>query len=234
MLTACCDNVQQVGRCPFLHNKDHIVKNLHLLFANVPEVTVDDYHSLKNWVRKASNEQYWANLIECLLHRQAPIPPRLDEWPQPRQSPQNHYAPPQNQQPFAPKPPQTQCTQQTEPPTTPDPKNHQHQLAPSPSPPRPLPPRRQQPVPLPPPQADGGHDYIPEKVGCSIYDSMKILGLGLGASERKVKLAFRRLACLYHPDKWEQARTTTGMMLQETTAHFQLFNNAHAFLPATL
>jgi hypothetical protein len=47
MLTACCDNVRQVG-CPFLHNKDYIVKNLCLLFANVPEVTINNYGSLKN------------------------------------------------------------------------------------------------------------------------------------------------------------------------------------------
>ena len=46
MLTAGCDNVWQVGH-PFLHNKEYIVKNLHLLFANVPEVTIDDYGSLK-------------------------------------------------------------------------------------------------------------------------------------------------------------------------------------------
>jgi hypothetical protein len=30
MITACCNNVRQVGR-PFLHNKDYIVKNLRLL-----------------------------------------------------------------------------------------------------------------------------------------------------------------------------------------------------------
>ncbi len=41
--------------------------------------------------------------------------------------------------------------------------------------PRPLPPRGQRPAPLPP-QADGGRDYIPEQVGCSLYDSLKILG----------------------------------------------------------
>jgi hypothetical protein len=83
MLTACCDIIQQVG-CPFLHNKDYIVKNLHLLFANMPEVTINNYSSLKNWIRKASNEQYWTRLIECLLHCQAPIPPQPDEWPRPR------------------------------------------------------------------------------------------------------------------------------------------------------
>ncbi len=62
----------------------------------------------------------------------------------------------------------------------------------------------------------------------------EILGLGLGASEREVKLANRRLACLYHPDKWDKTCEVTGMTLSETTAHFQLFNNAQSFLRATL
>ena len=69
MLTACCDNIRRVG-CPFLHNKDFIVKNLRLLFANVPEVTIDDYSSLKNWIREASHEQYWNSLVDCLTNRQ--------------------------------------------------------------------------------------------------------------------------------------------------------------------
>jgi DnaJ-class molecular chaperone len=63
-----------------------------------------------------------------------------------------------------------------------------------------------------------------------MYDSLKILGLGLGASEREVKLAYHHLACIYHPDKWEQTHQNTGMTLPETTAHFQLLNNAQSFL----
>ena len=46
MLTACCNNTCLVGR-PFLHNKEHIVKNLRLLFSEVPEVTINDFGSLK-------------------------------------------------------------------------------------------------------------------------------------------------------------------------------------------
>ena len=49
MLTACCDNIRPVG-CPFLHLKDYIIKNLHLLFAKVPEVTIDNFGSLKSWI----------------------------------------------------------------------------------------------------------------------------------------------------------------------------------------
>ena len=56
MMTASCDNVHRVGR-PFLHNKDFIVKNLCLLFANDPEVTIDEYGSLKNWINLARNKK---------------------------------------------------------------------------------------------------------------------------------------------------------------------------------
>ena len=58
MLTACCNQVWQVGR-PFLNNKDFIVKNLQLLFANVPEVTIDTFGSLKSWIKEASHKEYW-------------------------------------------------------------------------------------------------------------------------------------------------------------------------------
>ncbi len=54
MLTACCNTVCRIGR-PFLHNKDNIVKNLCLLFANVPEVTIDEYSSLKHWIKDHTN-----------------------------------------------------------------------------------------------------------------------------------------------------------------------------------
>ena len=134
--------------------------------------------------------------------------------------------PPPNQQPFPPTPPQTQCTRATE-------ETNSPKAPHSPPPHRSSPPRRQRPAP-PPRQTDNGRNYDPEQVGRSLYDSLKILGLGLGASEREVKLAYRRLACIYHPDKWEQSQGTTGMTLAETTAHFQLLNNAQSFLRATL
>jgi hypothetical protein len=153
MLTAYCDNVRRVG-CPFLHNKDYIVKSLCLLFANVPEVTIDDYDSLKHWIREALDEKYWNNLIACLLDRQASIPPRPNKWPRP--SPRNHDAPLPNQHPFPPTHPRTQCLQRPNPPTTPDPSAWQGDPEFSPSPPRPLPPRQQQPAPPPTPQADRG------------------------------------------------------------------------------
>jgi hypothetical protein len=57
LIAACCAHKQLVG-CPLLHNKDAIVKNLHLLFANVPEVTIDDTGFLKSWIQKALHKAY--------------------------------------------------------------------------------------------------------------------------------------------------------------------------------
>jgi hypothetical protein len=133
MMTACCDNVHRVG-CPFLHNKDFIVKNLRLLFVNVPEVNIDDYGSLKNWINEALDEKYWNDLLDCLTDRQASIPEQPAELPRPRQSPRNHDAPPPNQQPFPPTPPRTQRTRATEEPNSPEaphsppPINHHHRV----------------------------------------------------------------------------------------------------------
>ena len=82
MLTACCENIGPVGR-PFLHTKDYIIKNLRLLFANVPEVTIDDFGSLKSWIREALHEKSWIQLVDCLTNRHASLPPRPDDWPRP-------------------------------------------------------------------------------------------------------------------------------------------------------
>ena len=214
------------------HSTSGTLRNLRLLFANVPEVTINDCGSLKDWIKEASHEQYWNKLVDCLTDRQAVIPTRPDNWPRPRRSPRNHDAPPQHQQPFPPTPP---CTRRTNHATTPEPRGRRrHQNLPPPSPPHcPSPPRRQRPAP-PPPQATEGRDYIPEQLGHCVYDSLKILGLGLGASEREVKLAYQRLASIFHPDKWVQQNNITGMTYQETTAHFQLLNSAQAFLRSSL
>ena len=77
MLTACCDNIRPVG-LPNLHLKDYIIKNLRLLFANVPEVTINNFGSLKSWIREALHKQYWTQLVECLINPHASLSPRPD------------------------------------------------------------------------------------------------------------------------------------------------------------
>jgi len=44
-------------------------------------------------------------------------------------------------------------------------------------------------------------------VGQSMSHSLKILGLGLGASEMEIKIHYRQLAHKYHPDKNDHAAT---------------------------
>jgi hypothetical protein len=60
------------------------MKNLHLLFANIPEVTINDYGSLKSWIWETSHKQYWDQQVACLVDRQAAIPACPGKWPWPQ------------------------------------------------------------------------------------------------------------------------------------------------------
>ena len=79
MITACCDHKRRVGR-PQTTGKNFMVENLRLLFQDVPTVTIDRYGSLRNWIHEASNEKYWCQLVERLLHPTTPLPDRPDDW----------------------------------------------------------------------------------------------------------------------------------------------------------
>jgi DnaJ-class molecular chaperone len=65
-------------------------------------------------------------------------------------------------------------------------------------------------------------------VGRNMFHSLKILGLGLGASETEIKVHYRQLARKYHPDKNDT--TITGLMAEETSEFFKLLNNANNYL----
>ena len=204
MLTACCQHKRKRGR-PYLHNKDVIVRNLRLLFVRVPEVVIDDFGSVKDWYKEATHKTYWTALIRCLLDKQAPIPTRPTEWPLPRRrSPRGH-------------PSSSTSQNDAENDTTGD-------VPPIPSPPR----RRPPPTPPPPQHNQTGTDYDPTMVGHSLAHSFKALGLGLGATETEVKVAYRALARIYHPDKHNPMRT--GMTHAEASEYFKLINNAQAYL----
>ena len=71
-------------------------------------------------------------------------------------------------------------------------------------------------------------NYDPEMVGRSLEHSFKALGLGLGATETEVKVAYRALARIYHPDKHDPMRT--GMTHAEASEYFKIINNAQAYL----
>ena len=213
MLTACCQHKRKRGR-PYLHNKDVIVRNLRLLFAQVPEVVIDDYGSVKDWFKEASHESYWTALVRHLLDIQAPLPARPTEWPLPRRrSPRGHQSSsvPQDDTNSAESTEDNSSNDNTEPP-------------PIPSPPR----RRPPPPPPSPRRSQSRTEYDPEMVGRSLEHSFKALGLGLGATETEVKIAYRALARIYHPDKHDPVRT--GMTQVEASEYFKLINNAQSYL----
>ena len=221
MLTASCSNIRLSGR-PNYHNKDALVKNLKLLFANVHDVVIDDRGNLKDWINEASDEKYWNALVKCLLDKNATLPDRPETWTRRRRSPRNHDNA-NREQPFPPTPPRTSRSSNNDN----DSNDTENDRPPSP-------PRRSR---VPPPRresanAQGERDYIAENVGRSLYDSLKILGLGFGASETEVKVQYRALCRIYHPDKHDPAKT--GMSNEEASDFFKLINNAQAYLREVL
>ena len=190
------------------------MQNLRLLFAQIPEVVIDDYGSVKDWFKEASHESYWTALVRHLLDIQAPLPARPTEWPLPRRrSPRGHQSSsvPQDDTNSAESTEDNSSNDNTEPP-------------PIPSPPR----RRPPPPPPSPRRSQPRTEYDPEMVGRSLEHSFKALGLGLGATETEVKIAYRALARIYHPDKHDPVRT--GMTQVEASDYFKLINNAQSYL----
>ena len=73
-------------------------------------------------------------------------------------------------------------------------------------------------------------NYDPEKVGQNRKDSLGILNLPIStaATEREIKVQYRCLARIYHPDKYDP--TTNKMSKSEAQEHFKLINNAYEYL----
>ncbi len=101
--------------------------------------------------------------------------------------------------------------------------------------PPPSPPRRNQNNILPPPprrrrrdQNENSRDFDPAGVGNNLTDSLKCLGLSLEATEREVRVNFRQLSRVYHPDKHKPEQT--GLTQREAIEKFQLINNAYSYL----
>jgi curved DNA-binding protein CbpA len=61
-----------------------------------------------------------------------------------------------------------------------------------------------------------------------MFQSLKILRLGLGASDTEIKVHYQQLARKYHPDKNDLA--ITGLSSPKASAFFQLLNNVHEYL----
>ena len=74
----------------------------------------------------------------------------------------------------------------------------------------------------------GSRNYDVDRVGHMNIDSLGILNLSFAATEREMKVHYRRLARIYHPDKYDP--TTNEMSKFEAQEHFKLINNACEYL----
>ena len=160
---------------------------------------------MKDWIKEAKNAKHWKQLTACLLDPTSPLPDRPTDWNRRRTSGRQQT--------------RTSNTSNNSAPPSPPPSPQQRQQ--SRVPPRQ---RRQQ-------QSDAnssGRPYDPDMVGHSLHDSFKVLDLGIGASEMEVKVQFRKLSRIYHPDKHNSSQT--GMANADATAFFQLINNAYSYL----
>ena len=97
---------------------------------------------------------------------------------------------------------------------------------PSPPPSLPTPPRQ---PPQTPRQLNRNEwNYNPDVVGRNRIDYFGILQLNNTATKREIKVQYRRLARIYHPDKYD--RSTNPTTKTESQEHFKLINNAYKFL----
>ena len=65
-------------------------------------------------------------------------------------------------------------------------------------------------------------------MGHTKRDSLGILNLSFAATEREMKVHYRRLERIYHLDKYDP--TTNEMSKLEAQEHFKLLNNAYKYL----
>ena len=75
----------------------------------------------------------------------------------------------------------------------------------------------------------------PEGVGHFLVDALACMGLEMSATEREVRIKFRQLSRIYHPDKHRVNVETgvsdkTGLTAQQAQEKFQELNNAQAHL----
>jgi hypothetical protein len=204
MITACCDHKQRVGR-PQTTGENFMVENLRLLFQDVNTVHIDCFGSLRDWINEASKD-YWNQLVKHLLHPDTPLPERPETW---------ELLPPWHTRRAA----NSQCLPDHNADDDEDNENSsnagsnhadgnseshrdegshgQGQRPQSPLPRRTPPAHKQQRSQFnPPPPAQ----YNPKQwlniedfciqVGRSMFQSLAILGLGLGASETEIKVHY--------------------------------------------
>ena len=210
LLIAFVPNVtRRLGRpinCCRLSMRESLIR----LTANVQEINIDHYGSLKSWYYDARDKNFWWKLIEHLKDPTKPVPvpnPSHRDRRNPRRSGRAGSNNTSNQE------------------------SENADTPPPPPSPRPRPRPNQGREESPPPTPRSGRAFDPEGVGRNMYDSLNILGLGYGASYAEVNAQYYKLALVYHPDKYH---TGLNMSEEDAAKHFRLVKDARNYLKEVL
>ena len=171
---------------------------------------------MSEWVNYALYNGYWKYLISNLGN---------SPKPQPAHEPSTSSSRNENGWYYPPNPP---SENETPPPSRPSPAPWPRSQART-QPKTPQSPRMQNAQSTP---TRSRFNFDPKRVGKTKHDSLRILHMTNFATEREVKTQYRRLARIYHPDKYDQ--TSTQMTPRQSEEHFKLINNAYEFLRSIL
>ena len=208
LLTAWRNHPRRRG-APLQNNKKNLVKNIQLIVASAA-----NDGRLSSWAFYALDSSYWNHLISQLGTQ-----PTAWEGDIPRATENNNATPPPKNGPH----PQSPSRHNTSsPPSSP-------RSSPS-SPPVLSPPQHRRP---PSPQRTSSQNNNegnsnPNGTGRDRRNYIGILQLPITATEREIKVQYRRLARIYHPDKYDGS--TIPMIKDQVQEHFKLINNAYKLL----
>ena len=203
LLTAWCNHPRRRG-APLQSNKKSLVRNLQLIVPSVPKDG-----RLSSCALYALDGSYWNHLVSQLGTQPT-------DWEGEVPGAANYTAPPPPQGP-----PRSPPRNRAPPPPSP-------RRSSTSSPPVPSPPPQRRPPPPSSQNSESEWNYDPNGVGRNRRDSFGILQLNSAATEREIKVQYRRLARIYHPDKYDGS--TNPMTKEQSQEHFKLINNAYEFL----
>ena len=206
------NNPRLPGR-PIFCNRLGMLESLQRFMEPVIGIHIDRFGLCKDFYMDSLDDLFWKkNLAHMRDPKKYPVPerPNPDATFNPRRSRRNRRAP-------------------QSPPSSPQ-HHHPPQTPPS-SPPVMSPPREQRYNQRQnESNRESSTDYDPDQVGKTLYDSLKIFGLGYAATYLEVKAQFRAFARIWHPDQHNSDRT--GKTDEEAKEFFQLINNSHEYLKA--
>jgi hypothetical protein len=210
LLTAWVNNKRPTGGVLYT-NKRSITTHLNLILPAIPEKPDADERSLevKNWKRLVEERRtgklnQWIEMARDEEYWEWLIDSKL-------RKPHLNTPEPRRRE-------QQNNQQRSNPP--PPPRNEQSNHPPTP-------PRRRNAPPSP-----RNQNYNPNGVGRSTRDSLACIGLQRGATEREIRVKFRQLSRIYHPDRHKSDET--GLTDQQAKEKFQEINNAYSYLCETL